>query len=156
MTTLVVGCGNADRGDDGVGLAVARSVEAAGVPGVRVVAGASDPASLMELWAGMDQVVVVDAASSGSAPGTVRRLDPTVEPVPARPAVSSHALGPAEAVELARALGRLPARIVLYAIEAQDCAHGSPLSPAVAASAPVVVAEILARVRQTNSGLGTS
>ena len=156
MTTLVIGCGNADRGDDGVGLAVARSVEAAAIPGVRVVTGTSDPASLMELWAGVDQVIVVDAASSGGPPGTIRRLDPTAATVPARPAVSSHGLGPAEAVELARALGRLPARIVLYAIEAQDCAHGSPLSPAVAASVPVVAEEILAEVRQTNSGQGTS
>jgi hydrogenase maturation protease len=156
VTTLVIGCGNADRGDDGVGLAVARSVEAAAVPGVRVVTGTSDPASLMELWADVDHVIVVDAASSGGPPGTVRRLDPTAEPVPARPAVSSHGLGPAEAVELARALGRLPARIVLYAIEAEGCAHGAPLSPAVAASAPVVAEEILTQVRQTSSGAGTS
>jgi hydrogenase maturation protease len=156
VTALVIGCGNADRGDDGVGLAVARSVEAAAVPGVRVVTGTSDPASLMDLWAGVDEVVIVDASSSGRPPGTVRRLDPTTEPVPARPAVSSHALGLAEAVELARALGRFPARIVVYTVEVEGCAHGAGLSPAVAASAPAVAEEILAQVRQTNSGRGTS
>ena len=35
--TLVIGVGNPDRGDDGVGPAVASRVAALGLPGVRVV-----------------------------------------------------------------------------------------------------------------------
>jgi hydrogenase maturation protease len=110
----------------------------------------------MDLWSGVDQVIVVDASSCGEPPGTVRRLDPTTESVPARPAVSSHDLGPAEAIELARALGRLPARMVLYTVEVEGCAHGAALSPAVATSVPVIAGEIVAEVRQTSSGRGTS
>jgi hydrogenase maturation protease len=156
VTTLVIGCGNADRGDDGVGLAIARSVEAEAITGVRVVTGTSDPASLMELWAGVDQVIVGDASSSGGPPGAIRCLHPILERIPARPAVSSHDLGPAEAVELARALGRLPARIVLYTVEAEGCAHGAPLSPAVAASARRLTEEIFVLLDQTSSAPGTS
>jgi hydrogenase maturation protease len=44
---------------------------------------------------------------------------------------STHALGVAEAIELARALGRLPARLEVYAIEGARFTAGAGLSPAV-------------------------
>jgi hydrogenase maturation protease len=45
---------------------------------------------------------------------------------------SSHGLGLGEAVELARALGRLPSRLVVYAVEGADSSTGPGLSPAIA------------------------
>ena len=47
---------------------------------------------------------------------------------------STHAFGVADAVELARALDRLPERLDVYAIEGASFAAGAPLSPAVAAA----------------------
>jgi hydrogenase maturation protease len=44
---------------------------------------------------------------------------------------SSHAFGVANAVGLAAALGRLPARLEIFAIEGEDFSLGEPLSPAV-------------------------
>jgi hydrogenase maturation protease len=44
---------------------------------------------------------------------------------------STHALGVPEAIELARALGRLPARLEVYAIEGARFTAGAELSPAV-------------------------
>ena len=121
----LIGLGNAWRGDDAAGLAVARRLDG--------VAHEGDAVALLELWAGASQAVVVDAAASGAAPGTVHRFD-GARPLPARTLRSSstHAFGLADAVELARALGRLPPRLEIYAIEGADFTLGAPLSPAVA------------------------
>ena len=60
-------------------------------------------------WAGADEVVVVDAVRSGAPPGTRAPLRRAGEPLPpALRGASTHAFGLAEAIELARALGRLP------------------------------------------------
>jgi len=45
--------------------------------------------------------------------------------------LSTHGLGLAEAIELARALGALPPRCVVYAIEGASFEAGAPLTPAV-------------------------
>jgi hydrogenase maturation protease len=60
---------------------------------------------------------------------------------------SSHALGAATSVELARALGRLPQRLLVIGVEADSISLGSPLSPAVATAvglAADAVMEVLA------------
>ena len=58
-----------------------------------------------------------------------------------RPA-STHLIGLADALELARALGRLPPRVVVYGIEGHRFGVGDPVSPAVAAAVDRVVAEL--------------
>ena len=129
MTTLVVGIGNGDRGDDAIGPLVAERVAGLGLPGVEVVVR-DEPLSLVEHLVGREDVVVVDAARAGSGPpGTVHVL--RVGPAPLRagvPAVGSHGLGVLEALELARALDRLPPRLTLVGVEVGDVAFGAPLS----------------------------
>ena len=127
---IVIGVGNAWRGDDGAGLAVARRVAA---EGGTAHAHEGDCAALVELWSGADHAVVVDAARSGAPAGTVRHFDAAAAPLPAAAVRSgTHAFGVADAVELARALGRLPARLDVYAIEGGSFAAGDRLTPAVA------------------------
>jgi hydrogenase maturation protease len=129
---IVIGVGNAWRGDDGAGLAVARRLRALSPDGVEVREVEGDATALVEAWAGADRVVVVDAAASGAPPGTVRRFDARSGPLPARHLRSStHAFGVPDAVELARALGRLPGRLDVYAIEGASFTAGDRLSPAV-------------------------
>ena len=48
--------------------------------------------------------------------------------------MSTHGFGLAEALELARALGQLPRRCIVYAIEGASFETGAPLSPEVAAA----------------------
>jgi hydrogenase maturation protease len=121
---MVIGVGTRWAGDDAAGLAVARRV------GGRELEG--DPTSLLDTWAEANHVVVVDAAASGAPPGTIRRFDAHNGPLPARLMRSStHALGVPEAIELARALGRLPARLEVFAIEGAGFTAGAELSPAV-------------------------
>lgn len=130
--TLVIGVGNALRGDDAAGLHVARQLAARGVEGVHEASG--ETASLMELWQGASCVLLADAAQSGAEPGIVARLDASIQPLPAAFLhCSTHAFGVAEAVELARSLGSLPPRIIIFGIEGASFEHGAPLSPAVEA-----------------------
>jgi hydrogenase maturation protease len=127
MEPIIIGIGNRDRGDDGAGLAVAQGL--AGRTTHVVDAGALD---LFELWTQDDDVVVVDAMRSGAAPGTVRTFDVREDPLPEETFASTHSFGPVAGIELARALGRMPASLEVIGIEAGDFTAGSSLSPPVA------------------------
>jgi hydrogenase maturation protease len=59
---------------------------------------------------------------------------------------SSHAFNLAEAIELGRALGRLPPRLVIYGIEGACFEHGAAPSAAVRTAAVVVGERIRAEV----------
>ncbi|MFA6207521.1 MAG: hydrogenase maturation protease, partial [Methylocystis sp.] len=59
---------------------------------------------------------------------------------------STHGFGLAEALELARALGVLPPRCIVYAIEGEIFDIGAPMSPAVAAAVAVVADRLRADI----------
>jgi len=147
MRTRVIGIGHPDRGDDAVGRIVAARLAASGLPGIEVIETDGEAAKLIDLMEGADEVILIDAALSGATPGAVTRLDVAATPVP-QPmfAASSHAVGLAESIELARILDRLPAHCIVYAIEAASFMLGAPLSPAVAAAVDRVVASVVADV----------
>jgi hydrogenase maturation protease len=138
---LVVGLGSVDRGDDAVGLLVVRQV--ADVPGVDVVE-VLDPSRLVDLGVGRDVMVLVDAVSSGSAPGAVHVVELAGEALPiGSAAASTHWVGLGEVLELARVLDMLPARVVVVGIEAGSLEHGSGLSAAVREAVPAAVRAVL-------------
>jgi hydrogenase maturation protease len=142
----VVGVGNSWRGDDAVGLVVARRVRDA-LPGVTVVECEGEPVALLDAWEGADMAWVVDAVSSGAALGTVHRLEASAQELPRELfRASTHAFGLAESIELGRALGRLPARLVVFGIEGASFAAGDGLTAAVEAAAGRVVDAILEEV----------
>lgn len=142
---LVIGIGNAWRGDDAAGLAVARRLRAIVPPGVDVLEHPGEPVSLIDEWAGADTVYLADAVCSGGVPGTLHRLDATARPLGALfGRRGTHAVGLADTVELARALGALPRRVVGYGIEGACFAAGAGLSPPVRRAVSVVSARLLA------------
>ena len=127
---LVLGVGNLDRGDDAAGIQVARRLRASVPEDARVCEMGLDGMAMLDAWADATSVVIVDAMQSGSTPGTVERFDATRDPLPLRRfGASTHAFGVAEAVELGRALGRLPARVVVFGIEGKCFDPGAGLSP---------------------------
>lgn len=146
---VVVGLGAPERGDDAVGSVVAREVAAwladSPMAGVEVVER-HDPTALIELWAGCATSVVCDAVTSGAPAGTLHVVRTGPDLPPLTPGHSqeagSHDFGLASAVELARALGRLP-EVVVVGIEAESFGWGEPLSRPVASAVPAAVAEVL-------------
>ncbi|MEV0488231.1 hydrogenase maturation protease [Streptomyces sp. NPDC050508] len=143
----VIGVGNEFRRDDGVGWAVVEQLrkraEAGPHPSDTVWATCDgDPGRLIALWESAALAVVVDAAHAHpGTPGRVHRLALDAQRLDGPRTTSSHGLGLGEAVELARVLGLLPDRLVVYAVEGADGSFGTGLSPAVAAAVdPLVTA----------------
>ena len=136
---LVIGFGNRWRGDDAVGPLAAERLAAAGYEAVEIEA---DGTLLLESWTGRTWVFVVDAMVSGAPPGSIRRFDdPDALPKGAFRS-STHLISLAEAIDLARALGRLPHRLTVFGIEGGGYAYGASLSAAVDAALTIVLREV--------------
>ena len=145
---LVIGIGNEFRQDDGVGVAVARAIRAAALPGVEVCERSGEGTALVAMWSDRPLVYVIDAISAGAPIGTIHRFE-----IPARdpggtqlPTNSfrgtSHQIGLGEAIELGRVLGQLPARLVVYGIEGGAFGEGVGLSRGVEQAVVGVVGSI--------------
>jgi hydrogenase maturation protease len=142
---LVIGLGNPYRGDDAIGVLLARALRANPPPGARVFECGGEATTLLELWRGARATIVLDAVDAGAPPGTLLRLDTRHDPVPAQLfTCSTHAFGLAEAVALARTLGELPDALIIVGVQGCDFADGSCLSAPVAAA----MDEALRRVRE--------
>lgn len=131
---VVIGVGNEFRRDDGAGPAVIRRLLMRVPRHVELITTDGEAARLIEAWSGAALAIVVDAVRAVPPhPGRLHRL--ALDPAPARigPA-SSHGLGLGEAIALAAALGRMPGRLVVHAVEAGDLSQGTGLSRAVAAA----------------------
>ncbi|MBH0177628.1 MAG: hydrogenase maturation protease [Nitrospira sp.] len=146
----IIGIGNLFRGDDAVGLLAARRLRERLDSSVEVVEAEGDGLALLDLMEGADQVMLIDGVKSGGQPGTTVRLDLSKESrwgrlVPC----STHAIGIAEAIDLARTLGRLPKQVILYGIEVDSLESGAALSESVRGGLDIVVAQVLKDIERT-------
>ncbi|OII65847.1 peptidase M52 [Streptomyces sp. CC53] len=154
----VIGVGNDLRRDDGVGWAVVRTLRdrsaARPLPPDTVLSlSDGEPAGLIDLWTGTALTIVVDAVrGEPGEPGTVHRIEAADADLRAPGAVTSHGLGLGEAVALARALGRLPRRLCVYAVESADLTLGTGLSPAVGAAVAPLADRIEADILRGGTG----
>jgi len=140
----LIGIGHPFRGDDRVGLWVARRLRDRGESCFEVREHSGEAAGLMALFEGRSRVLLVDAVSSGKAPGAILRFDAALGPLPAGCfGASTHHLGVAEAIEWARALGRLPRTLLVYGIEGADFRPGENLSEPVREAGETLLREIL-------------
>ncbi len=148
---LVIGVGNELRHDDAAGVEIARRLRGRTRPtGVDVCESQGDVTELLDAWEHRDAVVIVDSMRSGAPPGTIRRVDASRDPLPyrlRRPA-STHAVAVGEAIELGRALDRLPARVVVYAVEGRRFEAGIGLSDEVETVVPAVADAVLSEARE--------
>jgi hydrogenase maturation protease len=145
---IVIGIGNEFRRDDGVGPAVLARLRDRVPPGVELLLTDGEPTRLIEAWTAAALAVVVDAVRAHPPrPGRVHRfvLDLPMS-APARTA-SSHGFGLDDAVRLAHALGRMPGRLIVHAIEAADLTQGIGLTPPVAAAVDDVARAVLGDIR---------
>jgi hydrogenase maturation protease len=137
---LILGYGNADRSDDCAGVLVARRLQEMGADAQEFT---GDPLALIEAWNGAHEVILIDTVVSGAAAGTITVWDAENTPLPPEQfCCSTHAFGIAEALEIARALGRLPPRLLIYGIEGIRFDVGGLPSPEVAAAVERLAQEI--------------
>jgi hydrogenase maturation protease len=142
---VVIGVGNAWAGDDAAGLLVARMVRERAPGEVAVIEHEGEPTSLLEEWRSAALAIVVDATSGGGSPGEVRVMDATDAPLPAAfTGTSTHAFGLAEAIELGRALGRLPERLLVVGVEGARFEAGVEPSAEVATALEPAADRVLA------------
>ena len=148
-SVLIIGVGTAYRNDDASGLIVAERLRQRLPEGASVITHEGEGVSLMEQLAVSDAAVVIDAMCSGAEAGTIRRFDAIAQTLPAQVfRHSTHAFGIAQAIELGRALGKLPRRLIVYGIEGGNFEAGTQLSPAVEASIETVTRRVLEEAEQ--------
>jgi hydrogenase maturation protease len=138
---LVAGIGNIFLGDDGFGVEVARRLGERTLPaGVEVrdfgIRGMDLAYALQDEY---DAVVFVDAAPRGEKPGTVSLVEPDLELEEV--VLDTHGMDPLRVLGLAKALGRVPDRVLVVACEPEVVVDGEhdedlvgELSPPVAAA----------------------
>ena len=141
---VVVCVGNRFRRDDSVGLEIAAQLRDLVPEGVEVLTLQGEPTALLEIFDSAELTILVDAVAAAGPPGLIHRFDATDEPVPGSVfGASTHAFGLGETIELARTLGRLHGRVVVYGITGEDFDAGEGLSPSVATAAGTVAVQIL-------------
>lgn len=129
----IIGLGNPQRGDDAAGRIVARQLRCKVDNAVHIIEHDGEAAALIEWLSDADMVILIDAACSDTdPPGFIRCIDANDGPLPANLFnLSSHGLGLAAAIELARAMGKLPATCLVYSIEGKQFDLGRPVSSTV-------------------------
>ena len=145
MTTLVLGVGHPDRGDDAAGPMVARALRS--VPRITARVVHADPSDLLTdpLWDTAERVVLVDTVRTGQRPGTVHRWSGhgLLAHLP-ETGGGTHDLGVATTLHLAAALDRFPADLTVIGIEGVSFVVGrGPCRPV--RHAVAMVAATLAR-----------
>ncbi len=135
---VIVGVGNTLRGDDGVGVFIARRLAKRGLRDRVIVAGPSPELFAREIASRKPELVVfLDAVDAGLPPGSV-----VVAPLPggeARvPPLSTHALPLSLLVE---ALG---VRAYLLGVQVENTEFGSRMSPRVRRAGEILAEKLLA------------
>lgn len=152
MRTLVLGLGNELAADDAVGLLAVRAVSEDVAGAADVVESSASGMALIELFAGYDRALVVDAIRTGrNPPGTIAELG--LDEVGPVLAPSLHHAGLPEMAAVARRLGlRFPSEMYVLAVEVLDpYTIGGTISPPVAGAVDEVAQRLRARIEQWGS-----
>jgi hydrogenase maturation protease len=148
---VVIGCGNSNRSDDGVGVFVAQALQKRlrdrPREDVRVFDAGTGGMDVMFQARGAKQLIVVDASSSGSDPGAIFEVPGAQLQRDHAPSFSLHDFRWDHALAAGRLIFReqFPDDVSVVLIEAQSLDLGLELSPLVRSAATVVCAR-LARV----------
>ena len=145
----VIGVGNEWRGDDAVGLWVARRLKAAALTGVEIFETLGTTGAVQDAWKDAAGVIVVDAVAASGPPGAIYRFDGhgAGMPVKLSRSPSSHGWGLAEALALGQVFQELPPWLIIYGIAGENFDPGRGVSPKVAAAIPEAARRIEAEIQ---------
>ena len=143
---LLLACGNALRGDDGVGLRIGEILqEYPPTDGIEIVLTQQLLPEHAELVSRAELVVFVDCCAT-TAPGAVTSV--SIEPAGELPRILTHHLDPASLLRMAVELyGSAPSRAVLVTVGGSAFEMEEKLSGRVAAAMPRAVAAVIAALR---------
>ncbi|MDF1643242.1 MAG: hydrogenase maturation protease [Pseudomonadales bacterium] len=150
--TLIIGIGNRYRGDDAFGCLVVAELSGRLPSGVQCIEHDGEPAALMDCWQGAQKVVLIDAVSSGAQAGKIFHFDLAQQSLPEQFSLySTHAFGVPQAIELARALKKLPPEIAFIGVEGACFDAGETLSTPLLKAKEAVITEVLNSLPPKNS-----
>lgn len=145
---VIIGVGNAWRGDDGAGPAVIDRLRDRVGSAVALVESDGEPSRLLDGFALADRVILVDAVRTGTEPGTVHHFDGAELPKDIGTGQSTHLVDLVDAVALGKVLGRLRGSFELIGIEGASFEPGSPMCSEVEAAVDRTVEHLLATTGQ--------
>jgi len=149
----LIGVGSEERGDDGVGLLVLRTLRASLEGRVRLLEVGGRVDRLLEALEECNGAIIIDAAKSGARPGTIHRFEYVDGSLPAGGfRGSTHTMSVGDALELARILKKLPSHVLVYGIEGCSFDFGDPMTPEVCIAAQRACDEILELVNRIGDG----
>jgi len=147
--TVIIGCGNLLRGDDGVGPWLIRKLWDLGLPpGVRLADGGTAGMDVVAQIGDAKHLIVVDACQSGGVPGTIYELPGEEVETPPLEAVNLHNFRWDHALAVGKWLlkERFPPTVTVFLIEAENLSPGFGLSPPVQAAMERLATELLRRL----------
>jgi len=145
---LIVGVGNLYRGDDSVGILIARYFRRCFKNSVKIVDIDISFEELIDIWGDFDLVILVDAVHSGKGAGEIYRFEDISELLKSGlKLISSHHVGIVEYIELAKLLGSLPKRFIVYGISGENFEIGGFISPNVKDACRRLIPKIVAEVK---------
>ena len=159
MGTLVIGCGNLLRGDDAAGPVLIRRMWERGLPdGVLCADGGTGGMDVAFQMRGVEEVILVDACTSGSEPGAIFEVPGSeVENLPPLTGINMHSFRWDHAIAFGRWLLKddYPDNVTAYLIEGENFEVGEGLSPAVDGAVDRLVDRLLERLgkRPAEAGL---
>lgn len=145
----VIGCGNPNRSDDGVGLHVINLLYRAGVPDdVQLYDAGTDGMSVMYLARGATHLIIVDAKSPEHSPGAVFDVPGAVLEAPPPASLNLHDFRWDHALYAGRRIhgDQFPRAVSVILIEAASLQLGLGLSVPVTEAAAKVALRIRARI----------
>jgi len=146
---VIIGCGNPNRSDDGVGPHVASLLMQNAVPAhVRVFDGGTDGMSVMYRARGATHLIIVDARIPESAPGAIYEVPGEVLEAPPKQSLNLHDFRWDNALYAGQRIygDAFPTHISVLLIEAESLELGLGLSPLVADAATKVEARIREKI----------
>jgi hydrogenase maturation protease len=149
----VIGCGNPNRSDDGVGPEVVHTLRARGAggdgTGVSLLDAGTDGMAVIFAARGCTTLIIIDACRSNSEPGAVFEVPGPELEQKYQPSLNLHDFRWDHALFAGRKMLRddFPADVTVLLIEAETTDFGVSLSPAVAGAAAKVADRVEALIR---------
>jgi hydrogenase maturation protease len=140
----VIGCGNPNRSDDGVGVEVARRLAPRSRPDLEILDAGTDGMAVMFAARGCKTLVIIDACTTGAEPGTLFQVPASVLAAPHQPTYTLHDFRWDHALYAGRKMygAEFPTDVTVLLIEARSLALGIGLSAEVSGAATKAVAWI--------------